>query len=70
MTPYFVMVIFLFAGNNNGGAAIEKVGIYESRSDCVASATEAGLSHVSDFPMGGRFYFTCVSTSDPLGVSE
>lgn len=70
MATYFVMVIILFAGNNDGGVAIDKVGIYESRADCMASGTDAGLAHVSSFPSGGRFYFTCVSTSDPFGASE
>lgn len=70
MTPYYVMVIILFAGFKDGGVSMEKVGVYESRADCMASGTDAGLSNISSFPNGDRFYFTCVSTSDPFGASE
>lgn len=71
MTPYFIMTVFLLAGGSNGGGvAIEKVGIYESRSDCMASGTDAGFSHISGFPDGGRFYFACVSAGDPFGAEE
>ena len=70
MTPYFVMVIMMLAGNKDGGVATEKVGVYESRSDCMASGTDAGLTHLSARPAGGQVYFTCVSTGDPFGDSE
>lgn len=70
MTPYFVMVIILFAGFKDGGVAMEKVGVYESRSDCMASGTDAGLTHLSAHPAGEQVYFTCVSTGDPFGDSE
>lgn len=70
MAPYFVMVILMFAGNRDGGVAMEKVGVYESRSDCMASGTDAGFTHISTFPEGENVYFTCVSTSDPFGASE
>ena len=70
MTPYFVMVIVMLAGSDNGGVAIDKVGVYESRSDCMASGTDAGLTHISAFPDGGKVYFTCVSTGDPFGAAE
>jgi hypothetical protein len=68
MTPYFVMVIITLAGN--GGVAMEKVGIYESRSDCMASGIDAGLAHISVLPDGSNVYFTCVSTGDPFGAPE
>ena len=70
MTTYFVMVIVMLAGNKDGGVAMEKVGVYESRSDCMASGTDAGLAHISTFPNGGNVYFTCVSTGDPFGAEE
>lgn len=70
MTPYFVMVILMFSGNRDGGVAMEKVGVYESRSDCMASGTDAGLTHISAQPAGEYVYFTCVSTGDPFGDSE
>ena len=70
MTPYFVMVIVMLAGNKDGGVAMDKVGVYESRSDCMASGTDAGLAHISAFPGAGNVYFTCVSTGDPFGAPE
>lgn len=70
MTTYYVMVIIFLAGFKDGGVSMEKVGIYESRSDCMASGTDAGLAHISAFPKVGNFYFTCVSSSDPYGASE
>lgn len=70
MTPYYVMVIVMFAGFKDGGVAMEKLGIYESRSDCMASGTDAGLTHLSAKPAGAYVYFTCVSTSDPFGAPE
>jgi hypothetical protein len=70
MTPYFVMVIVMLAGNKDGGVAMDKVGVYESRSDCMASGTDAGLAHLSAFPGAGNVYFTCVSAGDPFGAPE
>ena len=70
MTPYFVMTILLFAGGASGGVAIEKVGVYESRSDCMASGTDSGIAHISAHPSGPGVYFTCISAGDPFGVSE
>lgn len=70
MTPYFVMVIILFAGNRDGGVSMEKIGVYESRSDCMASGTDAGLAHISAFPSAGNVYFTCVSAGDIFGGEE
>ena len=70
MTPYFVMIIILYAGFKDGGVAMEKVGVYESRSDCMASGTDAGFAHLSVHPNGESIYFACVSTGDPFGDSE
>lgn len=70
MNAVFVMVIITLAGSGIGGVAMEKVGVYESRSDCMASGTDAGLAHISMLPTGGHIYFTCVSTGDPFGAAE
>jgi hypothetical protein len=71
MSTYFVMTIFLLSGSVNGGAAIEKVGVYESRSDCMVAGTDAGLTHISlRDAASNSFYFACVSAGDPYGVEE
>jgi len=71
MTPYFVMIIITLAGSVNGGVAIEKVGVFESRSDCMVAGTDAGLTHISAInTVRDNFYFSCVSAGDPYGVHE
>jgi hypothetical protein len=71
MTTYFVMTIFLLSGSVNGGAAIEKLGVFESRADCMVAGTDAGLTHISSInTVHNNFYFTCVSAGDPYGVEE
>lgn len=71
MSTYFVMTIFLLSGSVNGGAAIEKVGVYESRSDCMVAGTDAGLTHISAInTVRNNFYFACVPAGDPYGVEE
>lgn len=71
MSTYFVMMVFLLAGNSDGGVAIQKVGVYESRSDCMASGVDAGLSHIStENTRYNRYQFACVAAADPYGEQE
>jgi hypothetical protein len=71
MTTYFVMTIFLLSGSVNGGAAIDKVGVFESRSECMMAGTDAGFTYISARnAVSNNFFFACVSSGDPYGAEE
>ena len=72
MTTYYVMTVFLLAGFLDGGVATEKVGVYQSRSDCMMAGTDAGFTHISSDPeqRSHKYYFACVAAGDPYGVEE
>lgn len=64
MSTIWIMIIVASAGGYQGGMAIEKVGTYETRAECVNAGLTAGLS--IEFAGTKSPQFFCVSSPNGL----
>lgn len=66
MNTFFVMLVVFYAGNTDGGVAVEKVGIFESQLACNSAALSAGFKKDFDSLRAPVYY--CVESQDGYGA--
>lgn len=64
-TGIYIMLIFF--SPDIGSAAVEKIGIYESRELCVKAAEDAGFLPTSRVK-GMKIEYSCVFSQDNYGI--
>ena len=66
MNTVFVMILVAYTGGMSGGVAIEKLGVFESRSACETEANAAGFK--KEFDAYGSLVYYCVASPDGYGA--
>lgn len=61
VTGIYIMLVFF---QPLGAAGVEKIGVYQTREDCVKAAEDAGFFPISDGATRTHTY-ACVFSTDP-----